>query len=263
MSFLEHVEVLRWHLIRSVVAILLAAIAFFVYSRWIFDNLIFSLADSDFWTYVKFCQLSEALGLGDKLCFEDIDINFQNIKMSGQISTDIVVALVGGFIVAFPYVLWEIWRFVKPGLTKKEQRGAAGTVMIGSLLFVVGILFAYYVIAPLSVQFLANYKISERVVNNITLNSYITTVTTIILACGIIYQLPLVVYFLSKIGLMTPEFMKRYRKHAIVLTLVLSAIITPPDISSQLLVSIPLMLLYEASISISRVVNKNLVKNNG
>ena len=263
MSFLEHVEVLRWHLIRSVVVIMLFAIGFFVYSRWIFDNLIFSMAESDFWTYIQFCRLSDFLGLGDKLCFDEIDINFQNIKMSGQITTDIVVSLIGGFIVAFPYVLTEIWRFVRPGLTSNERKGATGTVIMGSILFILGILFAYYVIAPLSVQFLANYQISEKVVNNITLNSYITTVTTIILACGIIYQLPLVVYFLSKIGLMTPEFMKKYRKHALVLTLVLSAIITPPDISSQLLVSVPLMLLYEVSISISRFVNKRQTKKHG
>ncbi len=256
MSFLDHLEILRWHLIRSTIVIMLFGVVFFIFSRYIFDTLIFSMAKNDFWTYVQFCKLSDLLGLGDRLCFDDIKINFQNIKMSGQITTDIVVSLIGGFIGAFPYVLWEFWRFVKPALKDKERKSARGTVFTGSFLFALGILFAYYIIAPLSVQFLGNYQISEKVVNNITLNSYITTVTTIILACGIIFQLPLMVYFLSKMGLITPEFMKRYRKHAIVIVLILSAIITPPDISSQLLVSLPLMLLYEISIGISRRVNK-------
>lgn len=260
MSFLEHLEVLRWHLVRIVSVILIFGVAFFIFSRYIFDHVILVLAEEDFWTYQQFCKLSHFLGLEDNLCMTDLKLNFQSISMSGQITTDLVVSLIGGFIVAFPYVFFEIWRFIAPALKSKEKKYAAWTVFFSTILFVGGILFAYYLIAPLTVQFLGNYQVSEKVAINITINSYITTVSTVILACGIVFQLPLMVYFLSKIGILTPEFMRKYRKHAIVITLILAAIITPPDISSQILVSLPILLLYEVSIFISASVNKRKKK---
>ena len=256
MSFLEHLEVLRWHIVRSSVALILCATAAFVAKRFVFDELILTMSKSEFITYRFFCDFSHTLGLGDKLCFSDIQFNLINISMSGQFMTHIIVSLVVGVIAAFPYILFEIWRFVRPALTSGEKTSARGVVFSGSFLFLTGVFFGYFVIAPLSVQFLGNYTVSAAIQNQISLNSYITTVSTIVLACGIIFQLPLMVYFLTKMGILTPEIMKKYRKHAVVLTLILSAIITPPDVSSQILVSIPILILYEISIFISKLVIK-------
>lgn len=256
MSFLEHLEVFRWHLVRSSIAIAVFTIVAFVFKSFVFDTIILAQTKSNFWTYQLFCKISHLLGKGDALCIQDMKFDLINISMSGQFTTHIVVSIVAGIILAFPYILFEIWRFIKPALHKKEQKSARSLVFSGSTLFILGILFGYYFISPLSVQFLGNYQISESVENQINLSSFITTVTTIMLACAIVFQLPLIVYFLSKFGLVTPEVMRKYRKHAVVVTLVLSAIITPPDITSQVLLTIPLLILYEFSIAISKMVIK-------
>lgn len=256
MSFLEHLEVFRWHLVRSSIAIAVFTIVAFVFKSFVFDTIILAQTKSNFWTYQLFCKISHLLGKGDALCIQDMKFDLINISMSGQFTTHIVVSIVAGIILAFPYILFEIWRFIKPALHKKEQKNARSLVFSGSILFILGILFGYYFISPLSVQFLGNYQISESVENQINLSSFITTVTTIMLACAIVFQLPLIVYFLSKFGLVTPEVMRKYRKHAVVVTLVLSAIITPPDITSQVLLTIPLLILYEFSIAISKMVIK-------
>tara|TARA_R110002049_G_scaffold6899_12_gene42014 strand:+ start:5992 stop:6825 length:834 start_codon:yes stop_codon:yes gene_type:complete len=256
MSFLDHLEVLRWHLVRSVIAIILFMSLAFIFKGFVFDKIILAPQSSDFLTYRLFCDLSHWLDLGDKLCFEDISFSLININMSGQFTTHILVSAIAGFILAFPYILIEVWRFISPGLKKTEKRSAFALVFWGSVLFMSGVLFGYYVIAPLSVQFLGNYTVSSTVSNSISLNSYISTLTSIVLACAIVFQLPIIVYFLSKIGLITPQLMKTYRRHSIVIVLILSAIITPPDITSQILVSIPLVILYEVSIFISRMVTR-------
>lgn len=256
MSFLEHLEVLRWHLVRSAIALMLFSGAAFFSKSFVFDHLILSMSKIDFPTYQFFCSFSHSIGLEDKLCFAEISFNLINISMSGQFMTHIIVSLVVGIIAAFPYLLYETWRFVKPALTSGEKISARGVVFSGSFLFMTGVLFGYYVIAPLSVQFLGNYQVSSAIQNQISLNSYITTVSTIVLACGIIFQLPLMVYFLTKMGIITPSMMRSYRKHAAVFTLILAAIITPPDVSSQILVAIPVIFLYEFSILISRMVIK-------
>lgn len=256
MSFLEHLEVLRWHIVRSAVALVVVSAGAFFAKDFVFNTLILSMSKSDFPTYIFFCNFSHYVGMGDKLCFPDMEFSLINISMSGQFMTHIVVSLVVGVVVAFPYILFEVWRFVKPALTSGEKNSARGVVFFGSLLFSIGILFGYYVISPLSVQFLGNYRVSDLIQNQISLNSYITTISTIVLACGIVFQLPLLVFFMTKMGILTPEFMKKYRKHAVILTLILAAIITPPDVSSQILVAIPIMLLYEVSIFISRLVIK-------
>lgn len=256
MSFLDHIEVLRWHLVRSTIVILVFAIAAFIFKEFIFDDVILAQKNADFWTYRLFCDISHLLGRGDALCMDDIKFSIINITMSGQFSTHIVTSLVAGLILAFPYILFEVWRFISPALEKKEKKYARYLVFSGSLLFTMGILFGYYFVSPLSVQFLGNYQISESVTNQIDLKSFISTVTTVTLVCGLVFELPLLVYFLSKIGIMTPEFMRKYRKHAVVITLVVSAILTPPDVSSQVLLSIPLLILYEFSIYISKIVNK-------
>ncbi len=256
MSFLDHLEVLRWHLVRSAIAIILFMGLAFVFKGFVFDEIILAPQSSEFLTYRLFCDLSHWLDLGNKLCFEDISFSLINIAMSGQFTTHILVSAIAGFILAFPYLLIEIWRFISPGLRKTEKRSAVALVFWGSVLFMSGVLFGYYVIAPLSVQFLGNYTVSSTVSNSISLNSYISTLTSIVIACALVFQLPIIVYFLSKIGLITPQLMKAYRRHSIVIVLILSAIITPPDITSQILVAIPLVFLYEVSIIISRVVNR-------
>ena len=257
MSFLEHLEVLRWHLVRSSIAIGVFTIAIFAFKSFVFDQIILAQKRADFWTYQLFCKISHWLGKGDTLCMGDIDFTLINITMSGQFTMHIIVSIIGGIILAFPYLLFEIWRFISPALANKERKYARGLIFSGSLLFAIGILFGYYFISPLSVQFLGNYKVSELVFNQISLSSFISTVTTITLACGLVFQLPLIVYFLSKVGLITPEFMRKYRKHAIVVVLILSAVITPPDVSSQVLMSVPLLILYEFSIFVSKRVVKN------
>ena len=257
MSFLDHLEILRWHLIRSAIAVLFFAIISFIFKDIVFDSILLGPQSPNFPTYKALCAISQYLGLGDALCLKESPFSLMNISMSGQFSTHIRTSIFGGFIIAFPYVFWEFWRFVSPGLHTNENKMARGIVFFSSVLFLLGILFGYYIIAPLSVNFLGSYQVSSSVANQISLTSFITTVTTVSFATGIIFELPILVYFLTKIGLLTPDFMRIYRKHAIVLILILAAVITPPDVTSQIIVLLPLILLYELSIGISaRVINK-------
>lgn len=252
MSFLDHLEVLRWTLVRAFSAIVICAIVLFFCKTWLFDTVVLAPKNADFYTYGMFCKLSHAIGLGDKLCMAEIPLTLQSITMSGQFSTHILVSFIGGFIIAFPMVIFEVWRFLKPGLKKTEQQLARGLVFYSSLLFITGVLFGYFIIAPLSVQFLGSYQVSASVANQISLNSFIGTVTTVTLASGLVFQLPIVIYFLAKLGIVTPAFLRKYRRHALVIVLILSAVITPPDITSQILVALPILLLYELSIIIAK-----------
>ena len=257
MSFLDHLEVFRWHLIRAAIAILFFTIIAFIYKDIVFDVILLGPKRTDFLTYRILCEISQYLGLGDALCLRDSPFSLMNISMSGQFSSHITTSIFAGFIIAFPYVLWEIWRFISPALHSNENSMAKGVVFFSSILFLIGILFGYYVIAPLSINFLGSYQVSSSVANQINLSSFVSTVTTVSFANGIIFELPILVYFLTKIGLLTPDFMRVYRKHSMVVILILSAIITPPDITSQVLVSLPLIILYEFSIKISERVIKN------
>jgi|TARA_B110000495_G_scaffold201194_1_gene218088 sec-independent protein translocase protein TatC len=257
MSFLDHLEVLRWHLIRSGLAILFFSVLAFIFKEIIFDVILLAPKDPNFLTYKVLCFISKNLGMGDALCIGESPFSLMNISMSGQFSAHITSSLYAGFIIAFPYVFWEFWRFITPALKDGETKLARGVVFFSSVLFMFGILFGYYVIAPLAINFLGSYQVSEIVSNQISLSSFVSTVTTVSFANGIIFELPMIVYFLTKFGLLTPEFMRKYRKHAMIVTLILSAIITPPDITSQVLVSFPLILLYELSIKISSKVIKN------
>lgn len=250
-SFLDHLEVLRWHLIRSVFVIFIFTSVAFIFPEFLFDKIILASKHPNFPTYRFFCWLSESLSFGEALCISATPFELMNIKMSGQFSTHIVVSLMAGIIASFPYVFWEIWRFVKPALHSREKKYSRGIVFYTSLLFMIGVLFGYFVVAPLSVQFLGNYQVSSQVANQINLNSFISTVTTVCLANGIVFLLPMLIYFLSKLGLITPQFLRQYRKHALVVLMILAAIITPPDIMSLLIVTLPLMVLYEISIKIS------------
>lgn len=265
MTFLQHLEALRWHLIRSILAVILIAVLAFLNKHIVFDVVLFGPKNGNFITYKAFCWLSHWLhnyvpGLigAETLCIGQNIPPLQNLNMAGQFTTHIMVSVVAGFIVAFPYVFWEIWRFIKPGLAPGEKSIARGTVFFSSTLFLLGILFAYFLIAPLSINFFAGYQVSTEVANQFTLSTYISTITTIVLACGFVFELPIVVYFLTKAGLIYPSLMRTYRRHAIVAAFILSAIITPPDVFSQILVSIPLIFLYEISIFISAHTTKKL-----
>jgi len=260
MTFLEHLEELRWRLVRSSIAIFAFAIIAFVGKSIIFDKVLFAPRSADFLTYRLFCELSHLLTLGDKLCMGDVNITLQNIDMSGQFSMHIMVSMVAGLIMAFPFVIYQFWAFLKPGLKQKEIKSATGIVFYSSILFFIGVLFGYFIIGPLSLQFLGSYRVSDSVESAIKLSSYISTLVSITLTTGLVFELPIFIYFFTKIGLVTPEFLKKYRKHALVVVLILSAVITPPDITSQVLVALPIMLLYELSIGISRRVIKQQEK---
>ena len=251
MSFLEHLEVMRWHLLRSLAAIVIMGLVAFVFKEIVFDKIILAPKEPGFPTNRWLCQLGEILGL-KRICINQDPFDLQTVKMAEQFSMHIIVSLVAGLVVAFPYVFWEFWRFIVPALYEKERSTARGAVFYTSLLFILGVAFGYYIIAPLSVNFLGNYRVSESVISAPTLRSYVQTVTSVVLAAGVVFQLPILVYFLSRVGLVTPTFLKRYRRHSIILIITLSAIITPPDVFSQILVAFPLMILYEIGIGISK-----------
>jgi sec-independent protein translocase protein TatC len=256
MSFWEHLEELRGHLIRSVAAILVLSIIAFINKKIIFDYVILAPKDPHFITNRFFCKVGELLSL-DGLCMRDFNLLLQNINMSGQFMMHMYISIVAGLVVATPYILWEFWRFVKPALYSKEKRYSSGAVLASSGLFITGVLFSYYIIVPLTINFFGSYKISESVVNQINLNSYISTIVSVTLATGLVFELPILVYFLTKIGILTPSFMKKSRKYMLIIVLTISAIITPPDIFSQVLVSLPLLVLFEISIWISGRVYRN------
>ncbi|MGM0634433.1 MAG: twin-arginine translocase subunit TatC [Bacteroidota bacterium] len=260
MSFLDHLEDLRWHLVRSVIAILIAGIIAFSAKSFIFDTIIFGPKDVDFITYRVLCYLSNLLGLDDSFCLSEIPFRIQSRIMAGQFSAHIWTSVTAGFIVAFPYVIYQFWLFLSPGLYSNEKKGAKWFILATSFLFFSGVLFGYYVITPLSINFLGSYQVSGQVFNDFDLSSYIGLVRACVLASGLIFELPVIIYFLAKLGLVTPEFLKTNRKYAIVLILVLSAIITPPDIASQVIVAIPVLILYEISIHIARIVIKREAK---
>lgn len=255
MSFLDHLEVMRGHLLRSIIAIVIMGLVAFVFKSIVFDKIILAPMQPSFPTNRWLCQLGEILGL-KRICINQDPFTLQTVKMAEQFSMHIIVSLVAGVVAAFPYVFYEIWRFIVPALYDKEKSTASGAVFYTSLLFILGVAFGYYIISPLSVSFLGNYKVSESVVSAPTLRSYVQTITSLVLASGIVFQLPILIYFLSKVGLVTPMFLKKYRRHAIILILIVSAIITPPDVFSQILVALPLILLYEIGILISRRILK-------
>ena len=254
MSFLDHLEELRWHLIRSVLAIVILASIAFLAKDFIFNVLIFGPKQADFPTYKILCKIAQFIGFKDSFCFTELPFRIQSRTMGGQFSAHIWTSITAGFIVAFPYVLLEIWKFISPGLRLKERSSAKGFIFIASLLFFIGVLFGYYVVTPLSINFLGTYQVSGQVHNDFDLSSYISLVRASVIASGLIFELPILIYILTKVGVVTPNMLKKYRKISLVLVLILSAIITPPDIASQVIVSVPIVILYEISIFISRAV---------
>jgi sec-independent protein translocase protein TatC len=258
MSFLDHLEDLRWHLIRITVSVLICATVAFIFSDLIFEHIIFAPKRMDFPTYKWLCQASQYIGINDTtFCATEFPFKIQSRMMAGQFSADIWTSIFAGFVIAFPYVIYQFWSFISPGLHLKERKHSRGFIFITSLLFFIGVLFGYYIVTPLSINFLANYSISPEVSNEFDISSYISTLRSSCLASGFVFELPIIIYFLTKIGLVTPQVMKKYRKFALVIVLILSAIITPPDLASQIIVAIPILILYQVSIYISKVVVKN------
>ena len=259
MSFIDHLEELRWHIIRAVLSILVFSIVAFFSKEIVFGVLILGPSKPDFWTYRMLCELSNTLGTS-AFCIDKLPFTLQSREMSGQFSMHVTSSFIIGLICAFPYAFWELWRFIKPGLYPKEQKSSRGAVFFVSVLFILGVLFGYFVATPMSINFLANYQLDPSITNEFDISSYISTLATLTISCGLMFQLPMVAFFMTKAGVMTPEIMRIFRRHAIVVILILAAIVTPPDVVSQVLISLPLMLLYEASIMVSGAVIKADIK---
>lgn len=251
MSFLDHLEELRWHIIRAFIAIAIFTIAAFLSKEIIFGMIILGPSRVDFWTYNWLCQLGEILDT-QAICIDELPFILQSRQMTGQFTMHIVSSFAVGIIIAFPYAFWEIWRFISPGLYINERKVARGAVFWVSMLFMIGVCFGYLILTPLSVNFLSNYQIDPSILNEFDIVSYVSTVTTLVLACGLLFQLPMVVMFLTKSGIITPELMKTYRKHGVVVIFFLGALLTPPDPFSQVLIAIPLIGLYQISIAVSK-----------
>ena len=254
MNVFDHLEELRWRLIRGVVVVLVFTAVAFIFMPEIFQHVILAHANPKFWTYRMLCKIDPGL------CVDHLNFTLQSRDMAGQFTIHLKTAFIMGFIGGFPYIVWEIWRYIKPALLAKERSGSFAVLSIVPFLFVIGIAFGYYVLAPLSVNFLANYQIDSSIVNQFDITSYVSTVCMLVLACGLIFQLPILIHFLSIAGIITPAFMKKYRRHAIVIIFVLAGIITPsPDMLSQVIVALPIYLLYEISILTSGRVQKNKI----
>lgn len=253
MSFLQHLEELRWRLVRCVIVILIIALVIWYYQEEVMVNLFLSMKDKNFITFKLFCKY---LGV----CVEEIPVKMQSMTVSGQFTYALMMSFLGGLVVSFPYIFYQLWSFVKPGLKINEKKMARGLVFYVSLLFFMGILFGYFIVAPLSVQFFGSYQISDQIENNFTIGSYMSTILSTIFYSGLFFLLPIISYLLTKIGLIDVVFLVKYRKHSIVAILILAAIITPPDIASQIIVSIPIIILYEIGILVSRRAEKRSIK---
>lgn len=260
MSFIGHLEELRWHVIRAAGSILVFAILAFIYIKEIYHYVIIAPAKPDFWTYRMLCRLADKVGY-DELCIKALNFKLQAIGVGDQFTMSMTSSVIAGLVFAFPYAFWEVWRFIKPGLKPAERRSASGAVFYVTFLFFSGVFFGYFIVTPLAINFLANYTLDESIINEFSLASYISLVATLTLACGIAFQLPVVVFVLSKVGVLTPAFMREYRKHSMIVILIVAAVITPsPDIYSQILVAIPLFLLFEVSILVSAKVEREKLR---
>jgi sec-independent protein translocase protein TatC len=253
MSFLDHLEELRWRLVRASIAILLVATVIWIFKEWIVENLFLSMKDANFITYRWFCDY---LGV----CIEDIPVTMQSTEVMGQFSYAINMTIMGGIVIAFPYIFYQVWSFIKPGLKERELKMARGTVFYTTILFFFGILFGYFLIAPLTIQFFGSFQLSGEIRNDFTISSYMAIVLSTIFFTGLLFLIPVVIYFLAKLDIITPMVLKKYRKHAIVAVLILAALITPPNLISQIIVAIPIMILYEISIILATRISKERIK---
>lgn len=258
MSFFDHIDVLRKHLLRSLLAIFIITCAAFYFYDFIFDTVVMGPMRGDFWTYRMMCKLAAAFpSLGSDFCITSIKGKIINTEMAGQFTLQINSCIMTGIVLGVPYLLFELWLFIKPALHDKERKSASGFVFFASTLFLIGILFGYFIVCPLSINFLTNYSVSTRIENTFTIDSYLSSVATLTIGTGIIFELPVVIYILSMFGIMTPAFMRASRRYAIVVILIIAAIVTPtPDMMTMLVVAFPLFILYELSIFISASIEK-------
>ncbi|MFN5148133.1 MAG: twin-arginine translocase subunit TatC [Flavobacteriia bacterium] len=253
MSFLDHLEELRWRLVRSSISVVLIAGVLFYFQEWIIETVFLSMRDPNFITFRLFCDYFN-------VCVEEIPVSFQSTTMAGQFTYAMMTSIMGGIVLSFPFIFYQLWAFVKPGLRQNEQSVAKGIVFWVSLLFFLGILFGYYIVAPLTVQFFGAYQISGQIENIFTISSYMSTILSTVFYSGLLFLLPVISYLFAKLGIITPEFLRKYRKHAIVGVLIIAAVITPPDVISQIIVSIPILALYEVGILVVARVDKNRKK---
>lgn len=250
MSFLQHLDELRWRLVRIAVAVVLVGVVLWIYQEWVMNHVFLVLKDKEFITFRVLCTYFG-------VCVTDTEVKMQSMTVSGQFNYAMMMSIMGGLIINAPYIFYQIWAFVKPGLKKNELRAAKGLVFYVSLCFFSGIIFGYFVVAPLTVQFFGGFQISAEIENNFTIGSYMGTIISTIFYTGVLFLLPIASYILTKIGLIGPDFLKKYRRHAIVVILIISAVITPPDMLSQIIVSIPIIALYEIGIFVSKRVVRN------
>jgi sec-independent protein translocase protein TatC len=261
MSFIDHLEELRWHILRSIIAVTIGAILIFIYAKDIVAKVLFAPADNSFITYKWLCNLSHSLGMGNEICLAGVDAKFQSNTMTGQFVSTFTIAFIGGFVVAFPYVFWEFWKFVRPALSQKELKKTRGVIFWVSLLFFTGVLFGYYILTPFMVNFYFTYTLSDKIVNLPNFSDYLENMIYTTVGIGVLFQMPLLVMVLASVGIVTSRFLKKYRRHAFVIIIIAAAIITPStDPFSLTIVTIPLYLLYEASIIIASRINKRQAK---
>ncbi|MFY8185459.1 MAG: twin-arginine translocase subunit TatC [Bacteroidia bacterium] len=260
---MDHLEALRWHIVRSTVVVIILSIVVFCFPDFVFGQIIFGPLRVDFITYKQLCILSDKLGGIEGLCVKEMNFSLVSNQLSGQFTTHLWISFLGGLIIGFPYILYEIWRFIRPALKNTETKPVRGFVFVSSVLFLIGVFFAYYIIVPMSVQFLGNYNITtEKFIQTLpTIDDYISLISTLVLATGLVFEMPIIVYFLTRMGIFSPAFMRKFRKHAVVVLLIVAAIITPsPDITSQMLVFVPIYCLYEISIFVSKYVENKYRK---
>ncbi len=257
MTFLEHLEALRWHILRSLIAVGLGAIVAGIYGTYIFDKILLGPTQVDFWTFQRICDLSHYLYDSDKICIDQMEFVVKTVKVQEQFFQHMMIALIGGLVLALPYILYEIYRFIKPALKANEKKYSGLAIFAASSMFFLGILFGYFVLAPISINFLGNYTLSNVIQKEFTVSSVVSLVSMLTVGAAIIFELPLVIYLLAKVGVVTARTLANYRKVALVVILVISAIITPPDIASQIILSIPVLGLYEVGILIAKRVEKN------
>lgn len=256
MTFIEHLDALRAHLFRAAIATAIGGIFIAVYKDFIVQRVLLGPTRPDFPTYTFLCNLSNKLGFGNKFCMQEIHLEMQSTTLTGQFDVYLDVIIIGGFVVAFPYILWQFWKFVKPALSKNELSNSRGVIFWVSLLFFIGIFFGYFVLSPYTVNFFANFSLDSKIKNIPTISSYFNTVLPLTLGCGLAFQLPLILFFLAKVGIVSATSLRNFRKYAILTIVVITGIICPPDMFSQIICSIPIILLYEISIVVCRRVEK-------
>jgi sec-independent protein translocase protein TatC len=264
MSFLQHLEELRWHLVRSAIVVVVFAIAAFCLNDFVFDTVIFGPLRQDFFSYRALCSLGHRMGAGDVMCIQVRPAHLQTLSASEQFFNHMWISFLSGLILGFPFILWEFWKFVRPALKNQEVGPVKVFVVIASMLFMTGIFFGYFLLFPMSYNFLVSYQVSSSgiVQTQNTFDDYISLISTMTLVSGIIFEMPVLVYFLTRMTIITPSFMRNYRKHAVVIILIAAAVITPsPDVTSQMVVAVPMYLLYEISIFVSASVHKKQLLN--